>query len=337
MLTVFVAHAGLPVIFNGSTGVTVFFFLSGYLITTLLRREHVATGRISVLAFYARRALRILPALYVAVLLGVLTVRFDAVPGEVSLGGVASQVLHFSNYWIILIGRDQLSPTTLALWSVSVEEHFYLLFPLLFVLIARRKRVVQGLTLAVLCLAILAWRTWVYVESGGNFDRIYLASDTRFDSLLLGCILALVYNPHLDAGHGTRRMWQWIGLAAVMAFWGFQRLEGAAALTWSYTAQGLCLALIFISIIRFPGTLVGRFLNSRVMVRIGVLSYSIYLLHQLAIELVDRLSLDVWTSSLVSLCATCLGAVMLHRWVEQPVLRWRARKRDAAFANAQGS
>lgn len=326
VLVVFSAHAGLPVVVNGSTGVTVFFFLSGFLITTLLRIEHTKQGRVAILGFYIRRALRILPALYVAIGLGVLAVSTGVVSGHVTAGGVASQILHFSNYWIVIFDRDGLSPTTLALWSVSVEEHFYLLFPVLFVVVIGRSRAIQAAVILSLCGAVLAWRFILYSRSHGDFDRIYLATDSRFDSILFGCALALAYNPHVDAVHGSRWVWtRVVGPGAAVAFWLLQRQDGKASLTWSYSAQGICLALLFIVLIRFSDSLASKLLDSKWLVRIGVLSYSIYLLHQLCIELVARLELGVWPSAAMSLSVTMVFAYFMYRWVELPALKWRAR------------
>ena len=204
---VFSAHAGLPlgIPFPGAFGVTVFFFLSGLLITTLLRLERGKGATTSFRNFYLRRALRILPPFYLVLAGALITPYVLDLPGSIDLGGILSQLLHYSNYWIITHGFDGLPDGTGVFWSLAVEEHFYLLFPLAFVGLARygARPDRQALVLLGACASILLWRIVLYskldmtdVLSG---QRLEIASDTRFDSILFGCILALYGNPALDA------------------------------------------------------------------------------------------------------------------------------------------
>jgi peptidoglycan/LPS O-acetylase OafA/YrhL len=136
-LVVFAAHAGLEVV-PGGFGVTVFFFLSGYLITTLMRVEAERTGHVSLKHFYLRRALRILPPFYIvltaATALAEIGFLGDTRP---QLRPVLSQVLHFTNYWIAAHGWRGIAPGTGVYWSLAVEEHFYLLFPAVFLALSR--------------------------------------------------------------------------------------------------------------------------------------------------------------------------------------------------------
>ena len=115
---VFAAHAGLDAVVPGAFGVTVFFFLSGYLITTLMRVEAAETGRVSLANFYLRRALRILPPFYIVLLAATALAAAGLVGGDLQPMAVASQVLHFSNYWIAAHG-----------WSGSRDGHGRLLVP----------------------------------------------------------------------------------------------------------------------------------------------------------------------------------------------------------------
>src|SRR5215471_14948655 len=131
VMVVFAAHAGLRGLIPGDFGVTVFFFLSGYLITTLLRIEHEQTGAISFRAFYLRRVLRIFPPFYLA--LGAATLVWvlgglDRPP--FSVGGLLQQVFFLTNYNILQNGWwFGHAPGTFIFWSLAVEEHFYLAFP----------------------------------------------------------------------------------------------------------------------------------------------------------------------------------------------------------------
>jgi peptidoglycan/LPS O-acetylase OafA/YrhL len=225
---VVVAHSGLPILVNGSTGVTIFFFLSGFLITTLMRKEVEANGSLDLKNFFARRALRIFPPMYLALAVGTTASAIGPVDGNPSPWSILSQAGHLTNYWIISNGRAEVPASTLAFWSLAVEEHFYLAFPLLLPILYRsfgsRHRVAAFLAAA--CVAALTWRCWLVFGRGVDFDRIYLATDTRVDSILLGAIMALSFNPHLDPIPGTRRAWTMFAFpAAGVIFWRRFRCE----------------------------------------------------------------------------------------------------------------
>src|SRR4029077_21192748 len=133
-LIVFLAHAGLDRVVPGGFGVTVFFFLSGYLITTLMRIEAERTGKVSLKNFYLRRALRILPPFYIVFVAATIFGEIGFLRGDVRprLLPVALQAMHLSNYWIAAKGWSGIATGTGVYWSLAVEEHFYLLFPAIF-------------------------------------------------------------------------------------------------------------------------------------------------------------------------------------------------------------
>src|SRR5256885_153939 len=139
VMLVFAAHSGLKDRVPGNFGVTVFFFLSGYLITTLLRVEHDRTGAISLRGFYLRRILRIFPPYYLVLAIATALMLTGALPGpRLQLDALAAQALYLTNYYIIGHGWwDGRAPGTWIFWSLSVEEHFYLVFPLLYLLLLR--------------------------------------------------------------------------------------------------------------------------------------------------------------------------------------------------------
>src|SRR4051812_40780121 len=137
-LLVFLAHAGLAHLLPGGFGVTIFFFLSGYLITTLLRIEFDVTGSISLRLFYLRRILRILPPFYLILALATLLAFVGVLKAPLLPLGVLSQALHFSNYYAAHNGYYGLAAGTGVYWSLAVEEHFYLVFPLAYLLLRRR-------------------------------------------------------------------------------------------------------------------------------------------------------------------------------------------------------
>jgi peptidoglycan/LPS O-acetylase OafA/YrhL len=198
-LLVFVSHAGLGHIIPGGLGVTIFFFLSGYLITTLLRREYEKYGSISLSDFYLRRICRILPPLYIALLLIVVASRLGLVAWDPGPMDVLAQVFQIVNYYVITSPGTNLPPFAGVFWSLAVEEHFYLIFPLFFALCMRRWHypMIAKAFFAVCC-GVLIWRIFLVHGLHVPESRTYLATDTRLDSLLYGCILGVWGNPALD-------------------------------------------------------------------------------------------------------------------------------------------
>jgi peptidoglycan/LPS O-acetylase OafA/YrhL len=293
---VFLGHAGTPLIplaIPAGFGVTVFFFLSGYLITTLLRLEIEQHQSINFKHFYLRRLLRIWPPFYL-VLVGACVLTLNgALGGEFELPSVAAQALHYCNYWLIAHTAKGMPPGTVVYWSLAVEEHFYLLFPALYTLLVRAglSGKQQRSVFLLLCGAVLVWRLVLICVLGASFDRTYLASDTRFDSMLFGCSLAVAGNPALDLPKKERP-----GLSDVALF-----LAGVGALlasfmyrgqvfreTFRYSVQGLALYPVFLTAVRFPSWGPMRVLNLRFMKYLGSISYSLYLVHHVILIAVER-------------------------------------------------
>ncbi len=330
ILLVFVGHSErLPAYVRPSLGVTIFFFLSGYLITTLLRKEHDKYGTISFRKFYARRVLRIWPPLYIAIALGLLVTAMGIVPGDLSVPGVTTAVLQVSNYWQAF-GGEGIPKAMRVLWSLGVEEHFYLLFPLLYVGLRRwlPTRLQHGYVLAVICLAILGWRAVLAYGFGVDyFNRLYMSTDTRADSILWGCVLAIVANPALDRVRGSRHMWTFVALpGAVVGLYVTQKMPDATQ-PLILTVQALLLWVILTTVVAFPDSWAGRVLNWRPVAYLGVVSYSFYLLHRYFILWSNEHLADVnrWAVALLTFAASLGAAVLMRLLVEKPLEERRRR------------
>jgi peptidoglycan/LPS O-acetylase OafA/YrhL len=333
-LVVFVAHCGLDRYVPGGFGVTVFFFLSGFLITTLMRAEFEKNGSVNFRHFWLRRGLRILPPFYIVLLAAVLAALIFDPPGTLSWPAVAAQLLHVTNYWMIYHGYAGQPAGTGVYWSLAVEEHFYLLFPWLYVGMQRLKmqRFNQALTLWGLCALILLWRCVLVYHLHVSTDRTYMASDTRVDSILFGCAIAVWKNPVLDELNLRELLWKYaivppallvLVICLIVRDPGFRE-------TWRYSLQGAALGFIFIAAISFPRWMPFRFLNLRPIAFIGLLSYSLYLLHYAMIFAVGRTfqSLHPAAQAVVSL-GVSLGLAWIIYWaVEKPCARLRRMLTD---------
>jgi peptidoglycan/LPS O-acetylase OafA/YrhL len=332
VMLVFAAHAGLKERVPGNFGVTVFFFLSGYLITTLLRAEREASGRISLRSFYLRRVLRIFPPFYLVLLVATLLTVLGALPGPpISPQALLSELFYLTNYRIIQHGWwDGIAPGTWIFWSLSVEEYFYLAFPLLYLALLRwlPNRHRQALVLAGLCALVLAWRVVLVFALGASKDRTYIATDTRIDSILFGCILGVFGNPVLDPGRVRERTWKlWlVPLALVGLLVSFLVRSPQFQETLRYSLQGFCLFPLFVTAVRWPGWLPIRLLNVGWVKFVGVLSYAIYLVHPAVLwGVTSWVKTYAVVQAGIGLALTLAIALAIYVAVEKPAARLRRR------------
>jgi peptidoglycan/LPS O-acetylase OafA/YrhL len=290
-LLVFAAHSGLEKFVPGGLGVTIFFFLSGFLITTLMRAEYEKNGAVNIRHFWLRRALRIWPPFYVVLIAASISTLVFESSGAVSPAAVAAQALHYTNYWIIYHGYAGLPAGTGVYWSLAVEEHFYIVFPWIYVVLQKYKMSCrnQALTLWAMCALVLLWRCVLVFAVGASEDRTYMASDTRVDSILFGCALAVWNNPVLDDVALRERRWKYAYVPVALLTIAVCVLVRNQAFreTLRYSLQGAALTGIFIAAIRFREWLPMRLLNLRPVAFIGVLSYTLYLLHYAVIAAVQ--------------------------------------------------
>jgi peptidoglycan/LPS O-acetylase OafA/YrhL len=315
VLAVVTLHAWPSALPGGWVGVEVFFVLSGYLITSLLLAEHARTGAISLARFYLRRALRLLPALALTIVLALVvaaTVRHDL---AAATGGQAIAAALYVANWYIAAGHSGglLNHT----WSLALEEQFYLAWPvLLWGLLA-----VGGRRLALL--AAMGGMAVILVHRlGVHSDALYFRTDTRGDSLLLGCAIAL----SADLGILTRVR---RAVVVVCAATGGVLLGLTAATIASmtsapanYTIVDLAAGAVLVAVAVRP-TAVARPLSCRPLVWIGERSYGIYLLHYVVLGALHRPPGPITLA--MGLLLSLLAAAASFHYVERPFLRLKSR------------
>jgi peptidoglycan/LPS O-acetylase OafA/YrhL len=329
---VFLGHAGLNTVIPTTFGVTVFFFLSGYLITTLLRIEWQKTGHISLKKFYLRRALRILPPFYLVFILAYCAYRMGASPAPKEPASIPAVLFHYANYYMVVHDTQGFLFGTAVYWSLAVEEHFYLLFPCLFWLMARTggSGRNQALFLLALCAVTLAWRCVLVFTLHVPMLRTLVASDTRVDSLLFGCALAVYENPALDRSSFSERAWKRhlfpLGLAALVLC--FVVRNASFRETFRYSIQGLGLVPLFVCAARYPDWFPMRLLNLRPIAFVGVLSYSLYLIHLLVLSVLEThfaSRLGPVAKGSLGMALSLLLSWLIYLTVEKPCARLRKR------------
>lgn len=337
VIAVIVFHLHAPWLPGGFLGVDVFFVISGFLITTLLIREHRRTGRLDLPRFWVRRARRLLPALAVVVVLTTLAARF--VEGDL-LVGIARQsigALTFSTNWLeIGAGTDYFHATTPQLfmnfWSLAVEEQFYLVWPLATLLLLRfaprgTHRIAVPLAIGLGSALLMA-----LLLDPAAATRVYYGTDTHLIGLMLGAALAHAYAaPH----RAWTRTAAWARLHLPLTGWALVILatllvtsdEGSA---WTFRLgiplASLATALLILSVVSTPSPFrTGS--QARPLTWIGDRSYGIYLWHWPVILVVGALwpvapgGTSFLASRALALALTLALAAASHRFVESPVRR----------------
>lgn len=341
---VFIGHAGLDKLIPGGLGVTIFFFLSGFLITSLLRAEWTQTSDISLRNFYLRRAYRILPPLYLVLAIVWLV---DLLPGShnhTTGWGLASILFYFFNYATHLGLSESHVPTGLVVtWSLMIEEHFYLIFPWVYFAFKRSGKSVRSvvMVMAISCFTALVWRyilvLGLHIPVNSQHPWTYNATDSRFDSILWGCILAIGANPW--CGDEIPVLTKRKGLLATGGL-----LLLLVSLLWRdpdfrqtlrYTLQGIALLPIFYYIVSSPNVWQTRWLTWRPLCWLGWVSYTVYLVH---LAILDKLRTYTtwprWAIGLAAALIACLMAEIVRRVIEVPLRNRNHRSLSASAHTA---
>jgi peptidoglycan/LPS O-acetylase OafA/YrhL len=340
ILLVVASHAGL-VMLPGAFGVTLFFFISGYLITRQLLHSLVQHGRIGLGGFYLRRVLRLLPAGLAYILVAGLV--FALVGGRVTGLGWLAALFYGANFFDLWAGYTSSLPGVRhpfnILWSLAIEEHFYAVWPIVLGAVWRWRGAMGAMVL--LCAAVLLWRIWLFghCPSGAwpavcgrlpanpawRYNRLYLGTDARIDSIAWGALLAMAEQrgSTWTVQAGQRRTWQ---AGAVLLLAASFLLPGAFARQVLRTSlQGAALLVLFPAILQH-GHRLRRALSGRPALIIGRLSYSLYLWHWGAFALADFVagtSRLLWLA--VGLPAAAALAAASYVCIELPMLRLRRR------------
>ncbi len=328
---VFLSHAGLGGFVSGGFGVTIFFFLSGYLITSLMRDEWHYTGKFSISNFYIRRSLRILPPMWIALGLTYLMVIAGLISADIDSEAVVAQVVFLSNYadlWGSVAGIPEMP-----LWSLAVEEHFYLLFPLFFfICLSRLKPIVAAKFCLFACMFFLALRI-IEFGIGQDLEMMHLRSHLRMDSILFGCCLAFWQNPIIDRATAWRPSWKHLWMAVTVIVMTLAVRNELFRATIRYTLQGMALFVVF-SFILSHQTFINSILRLSPLQLVGKYSYSIYLLHMPLLLLV-RNQLPGHSSLVIGIISAVLAiavSALIYLLCERPLANYRR-----TFSNAHGT
>jgi peptidoglycan/LPS O-acetylase OafA/YrhL len=376
VVAVILYHTNNGWLSGGFIGVEVFFVISGYLITLLLIGEHEKTGRIDLKQFWLRRARRLLPALFLMMaLLMVYSAIFERDTLGKLRGDVIAGVAYVTNWYQIWTGAGYTALLDFAplrhLWSLAVEEQFYLLWPLIMLALMRlgRRRlpeISRWLVLAAVLIAVVTALLYhpgqigtaevapeAYWSIGGHpiskMDALYLMTITRATGLLLGAALAMIWRP-VAVMRGPMRdkgplldLLAVVGLGALgaMAWFLHVQVDGRAD-PWLFRGGFLATdfaTLLVIVAVTHRGAKMGMFLGAQPLNWIGTRSYGLYLYHWPIFQIIRgtagaTLTVPEFVGAMV---LTCVITELSYRYVEMPIRRrqlgkWWDRVRDVSDA-----
>ncbi|MDI1363515.1 MAG: acyltransferase [bacterium] len=283
---VILGHLGLGDLIPGGMGVTIFFFISGFLITRLLWAERDRNDNLDLLRFYGRRTLRLLPEMLVLLL--VLTLIAGPLLNQPmqplqALAGLT----YWTNYYIISgLGHCDHCAVTGHLWSLAVEEHFYLVMPLALLLCGFVPRRLAVLFLVVI-VAAAAWRSFAFTVLHVSEIYTYKATECRIDSIAWGCLAAVMERAWPAAmAFIKRRAWLVFGAGAALMLASLAYRDPIFRETLRYSVQGLALIGIILPLVVAPRLSgVVKLLEIAPLRWMGRRSYAAYLWHMLALTL----------------------------------------------------
>src|SRR6201991_1942026 len=334
VLAVFGYHAGLDWLPGGFLGVDVFFVISGYLIPSLLLREFRGTGHIELARFWIRRARRLLPAVGVLIAVAMI-VSAIADPNKIdqTRGDALASLFYFANWHFIFahtsyfeqFGRPSLFTH---LWSLSVEEQFYLFWPLVFAAgmkLLGRGRLLLGVLAGAIGSVVLAW---ILFDPGHDASRVYYGTDTHAVGLLAGVALALVWSPtelrkHKSFGPLVGPILDALGVIALgYLILSFVHVHDYDLALWHGGYAWVAIATaILLAALAHPAARLGNIIGRPALLWLGLRSYSFYLWHWPVLVMTrPGVDIDLPRGVLIPLqLIACLAlADLSYRFVELP-------------------
>ncbi len=334
---VVVAHTNIGGIPGGS-GVTIFFTISGFVIANLVLREQGSSGGFDLRNFYRRRLRKLAPPLLVVVIIP--TALYSWFGGEITWRPVLLQVFFMFNWVAELVPGDiHILPGTSVVWSLSIEEQFYIAFSVVWLLAlkaSRHPRRTLALACAMSIVVSMGLRFYLALDPD-NSARISYGTDTRLDGIALGILIALGLNSSFaDRLVRPRRGWDLLIVGAVLIFLlslvvRDQYFRDTARYTLQSVAAGATIIYGFVSSSSRLRSIFDRFVTNTVVQFAGLASYSIYLSHDVVMRPLSRVLVS-WPTALQVPVLAAVGfgvGILVWRSIEVPVLRAGRRRHHA--------
>lgn len=313
------AHAALP---GGHLGVSVFFVLSGYIITSSLLVERERRGRVDLFSFYVRRSARLIPPLIPSVLVLAALLLYRGGSVKAVAEGVGASLLYVSNLVRTVLGNGWLGGYGWT-WTLALEEQFYLVWPVVLLLTLRRSR---SWSLAVAAAGVVipaVLRFFLPTFADPVPAQLYYGPHSRVSGLMLGCVLALVLNARpvrMPARLAT--LCSTMSLIMIGAAFWFGNGANRGTYLWWLPAVEVASAVLIVAVVASPANPVARLLGVRPLAYLGLISYGIYLWNAVFFDQLDQslhasfgIRVAVWIALTLAISAAS------YHWLESPIRR----------------
>lgn len=328
VIMVLAYHLKMPFAKSGLLGVTVFFVISGYLITGILINEIEESGGVDLKNFWLRRIRRLLPAvLSMAVVMIFVSAVVNRVVFTKGCNDLLSAVFGYNNWWQIFRKVSYFenagapSPFTHC-WSLAIETQFYLIYPILLILLskARNRGKIFAAVTAVLAMISVVLMGVLY-SPDGDPSRVYYGTDTRAFSLLIGALAAIQKEYHIIKVKLRGKLWAVIGSISVLILIGMMMLISSYSSFLYYGGQAIVsvLAAFVVYAVTVSRSLLNIILDSSILKWIGDRSYSIYLWHYPIIVLMSGGKRAAWWIVILEVVLSVGFAELSYRFIETPV------------------
>ena len=308
----------------GFLGVDIFFVLSGFLITSLLLKDWQRNQPGMFRRFYMRRALRLLPALYAILIASFFVALWEKFPMDIQWRTTWHALLYLNN-WNVVWNPNAAQNDLGHLWSLGIEEQFYIIWPAILIGLVALKipnKVIMGLV--AITIAVVAWHRNELWNQGVSWLNLYIRTDTRVDSLLVGALFALIYR-HIRI---NRKI---LSYAASIAFLGIVYIKynhgGSFIYQGGFTVIAILAGIVILAAVEsaWIGNVV---LTWKPLVILGKVSYGLYLWHMLVFQVMGRHFTWGPKSVRIMIGIIIVSAITAASWffIEKPFLRLKDRR-----------
>ena len=332
VIGIIIYHLNTKWLSGGFLGVDTFFVISGYLITSLLLSEYYRNNSINLVNFWLRRFKRLIPAMmFVVTVVLIYTLLFKPELIISIKHDAIAALFYVSNWWYIIQDVDYFNQFAVAplkhLWSLAIEEQFYLFFPFILLGLLKffKKRTTMIILLIISLLSLTAMIT-IHMYTGNN-SRVYFGTDTRLQTLLLGCLLAFIWPPfsfRKDISKGAKASISAIGIVG-MAVLIYLFVVVSDQDKWIYSGGFYAisfLTLFVIASVVHPSSVLKKILSFKLFIYIGKRSYSLYLWHYPIIIFMNSYFVQGQIPWFVYICEVILMFVMAevsYKFIETPI------------------
>ncbi|MBF0746921.1 acyltransferase [Gemella sp. 19428wG2_WT2a] len=335
VISVIIYHINPKYLPGGFLGVDLFFVLSGYLISSLIMREYRITGKLNLWNFYIRRARRLLPAVYLMIsIVLIVMVLFNKSLLEKTYLDALFGYVYSSNWWYIFHKLDYFDTFSTSpfkhLWSLAIEEQFYLLFPLIFLMFnnkSRKVRLTPVYKFLIFTLIFASLATHIYLFDPRDMNRVYYGTDTRAFGLLVGVAGAFLFPMYKLTARINKKesiFFTFLSVISIAVFiWSMFFVSESDE--WMYRGGFLVYSILFLIIIISTGrqrTFISRLMSFTPLVYIGKISYSLYLWHFPIIVLSSTGQESSWISNIFRLVLIFFIAFVSYTIFETPIRKY---------------